>query len=192
MQLFGLLVFNFFLLLILLWLLSFLYNLLLELKSVFLENFFSFLLKLLLKLSDFPLLANGCFEFSFFGSGLFLEHLLLFHLLLSSSHFKLCGFFAPNFGLLSFFLTCSSFIGFNSSFSSQSVELSLSIRSFFLQLSKPLNFFLFLILDSSKIILKNTFVLRQVRLLFGLFLSSRQIFFLTLTFPFVFFVRWWA
>ena len=156
---------------------------------MFLENFFSFLLKLFLEFSDFPLLANGCFEFSFFSSGLFLEHLLLFHLLLSTSDFELCGFLGPDFGLLSFFLTSSSLIGFNSSFGSQSVKFSLSIRSLFLQLSESLNFLLFLILDSSKVILKNTFVIRQVRLLFGPFTSSRQIFFLILTFPFIFFVR---
>ena len=190
MQLFGLLIFNFFLLLAMVWLLRFLYDLLFQLESVFLQHLLSFLIQLLLQFSDFSLLANGRFELSLFSSGLLFQHLLLLHLLLGTGHLQFSCLLGPDFCLLSLFFTSASLIGFNGSLCSQCIKFGLSIWSLLLQLSEPLDFLLFLIFDSSKITKRDTFVPQQFRLLFGPFPSGRQKSFLLLTFPFAFFVRW--
>lgn len=118
---FGLLIFDIFLLLALLRLLRFLYDLFLKFEGVLFEYFLPFLLQFLLEFSDFSLFANGCFKLSFFSSGLFFQHLLLLHLLLRTGEFQFCGSLGPDFSLLSLFFTSSSFIGFNSSLRSQNI-----------------------------------------------------------------------
>lgn len=86
-HLLGLLILNLSLLSFLLRLLALIKNLLFQLQSVFLQQLFSLMFKLLLKFSDFSLLTDSCLKLGLLSSGLFFEHFLFFHLLLCSRDF---------------------------------------------------------------------------------------------------------
>ena len=111
------------------------------------------LLQQLLLLLLQPTLLLLCFSSSFchflkfrlLHSHLFFQHFLFLLFLLQASLRQLSTPFSLYFCLQPLFLSDCSFVGFSCSFGSKGIQLGLSIRSLFLQLSELLNLFFLLL-----------------------------------------------
>ena len=135
-----------------------------DLGSDFLGMFNERILLLFFNLSflllDLLLLLNLIHVIFPLDSGLFGETGLFFRELLLSGNLKISLDSLSLLVLESFTLSGLSFSFLESSLGAKSIDLSLSISSFFLELSKSLNFLFFFILDSGG--LKLSFVLLLV------------------------------